>query len=404
MDERRSLVREYLKGELSMSELCRQSGVSRKTGYKWVGRYELEGRPGLKDRSHAPHACQHRLSAATGESILAVRRAHPKWGPLKIRAWLMDRRPRTHWPAASTIGELLSREGLAIGRRKRRRAPASAPLSHAVRPNDVWTVDFKGWFRTGDGVRCDPLTMQDAASRYLLRCQALDRMDVEAVWPIFDAAFREFGLPEFMRSDNGWPFASVGAGGLSPLSILAVKAGVRPERIEPGKPQNGRIERMHRTLNEETASPPCAERRAQQRAFDKFRRIYNEERPHEALAQKPPARFYCASPRRYSGRLREPDYPGSADVRRVRSRGEIKWRSDLIYISETLRGEPVAIEEIDDGRFSVRYGPVALGEIDRSGRFQQHKRSRRRRGAGRAAARPQGSAPRPSPPQALSVL
>lgn len=396
MDERWSLVREMLRAEESVSELCHRYQVGRSTGYRWKDRFEIEGKAGLTDRSHAPHECPHRLSEAIAERIIAVRRNHPRWGPVKVRAWLMDRWPKQHWPWPSTIGELFNREGLTVKRRKRSRVPASAPLSAAVEPNDIWTVDFKGWFRTGDGARCDPLTMEDASSRYCMRCQVLEKMDVEAVWPIFDAAFREFGLPDFMRSDNGSPFASVGAGGLSPLAVRLIKAGITPQRIEPGKPQqNGRHERMHLTILLEAASPPAANRRAQQRAFDRFRRVYNEERPHQALGNKPPARFYRPSLRRYSGRLREPEYAGDVDVRRVRNNGEIKWRGNLVYLSGTLRDEPVALEEIADARWQVRYGPVELGVINHRGQLERCIAKRRRR-EGRGAALPNGSAPRPS--------
>lgn len=402
--ERALFVQEYLRGELTMSELCRQHGISRKTGYKFLGRFEAEGKGGLVDRSHAPHACPHGLSGKTIERLIEVRRTHMTWGPRKVRAYLMDRYPRANWPAASTIGDLYAREGLTVPRRKRRKSPASAPFATALEPNDIWTVDFKGWFRTGDGERCNPLTMQDAQSRFLLRCQALEKMDVDAVWPIFDAAFREFGLPQFLRSDNGSPFASVGIGGLSPLSIRVIKAGVTPERIEPGKPQqNGRLERFHLTLARETASPPAADRTAQQRVFNRFRRSYNEERPHEALGQIPPTRIYRPSPRRYSGRLREPEYGGDVEVRRVRSRGEIKWRGNSIYVGEALAGEPVALEEIDDAYWRLRYGPIELGTIDRMGELERPARKRRGRNEGRGAALRNGSAPRPSHPTSAIV-
>jgi transposase InsO family protein len=369
MEERGLFISEYLEEDLNVSELCRRYGVSRKAGYKWIARYEAEGFAGLGDRSHAAHAQPNRMSAAVEKRILEARIAHPSWGPKKLKAYLEDRRGG-RWPAASTIGEAIARAGLTAPRKLRRRVPASAPFSACAFANDVWTVDFKGWFRTRDGARCDPLTLADAHTRFVLRCQAVDRPDGDCVWPLIEAAFREYGLPLAMRSDNGPPFASVAAGGLSRLSVKLIKAGVAPERIEPGKPQqNGRHERFHLTLKRETASPPAANRRAQQRAFDAFLRVYNEERPHEALGQTPPARHYAPSARVYTGRLKEPDYPGGLDTRRVRTNGEIKWRGGLVFLSTALAGEPVGLEERDDGAVAVRYGPIPLGVIDRSGRL-----------------------------------
>jgi hypothetical protein len=244
----------------------------------------------------------------------------------------------------------------------------------------VWCIDFKGWFRLGDGTRCDPLTLADANSRYLLRCQALAGIDGGHVWPLLDAAFREYGLPVVIRSDNGPPFASVAAGGLSPLAVKLVKAGVMPERIDPGQPrQNGRLERLHLTLKQETAMPPAASLRAQARRFREFRRIYNDIRPHEALGQTPPAEHYTASARKYSGRLDAPDYPDHWHLRRARNNGAIKWRGRTIYISEALTGEVLGLEEGDDGFFTLCFGPVMLGTIAPDGTFRRPKRKTRRK-------------------------
>ena len=232
----------------------------------------------------------------------------------------------------------------------------------------MWCVDFKGWFLTGDGNRCEPLTLSDAYSRYLLRCQALGRTDTEHVWPILDAAFREYGLPGAVRSDNGPPFASTGAGGLSRLAVKVIKAGVRPERISPGKPQqNGRHERMHLTLKQDTASPPAASLRQQLDRFQAFQQLYNEERPHQALGNPPPAEHYPPSPRRWDGVLRAPDYAEDHEIRRVRHNGDIKWRGNSVYVNQALAGEPVGLAEADDGGWTVRYGPIALGVIGHRG-------------------------------------
>jgi hypothetical protein len=239
-----------------------------------------------------------------------------------------------------------------------------------VAPNDVWAVDFKGWFPLGNGRRCDPLSMSDLASRYVLRLQAVERTDTEHVWPIFDAAFREFGAPKVMRSDNGAPFASTGIGGLSKLAVRLIKVGVYPERIEAGKPQqNGRHERLHLTVKQDTASPPAHTMRQQQHRFDAFRRTFNEERPHEALGQVPPAAIYHPSARSYGGRLREPEYPDDHQVRRVRRNGEIKWNGELIFIGLPLVGEPVGLAESETGDWDVVYGPIPLGSINPSGKF-----------------------------------
>jgi putative transposase len=353
------------RGEASMSELCRQFGVSRKTGYQILARWRLDGAEGLQHRSHAPRSCPHALSATVRMAVLEVRHRHPTWGPKKIKARLEQTYRQEVWPAASTIGDLLSREGLvAVRKRRRHAAPRTAPLGHCRAANDVWSMDFKGWFRTRDGKRCDPLTLQDQASRYLIRVVAVERMDTAHVWPVLDAAFRELGLPERLRSDNGPPFASTGAGGLSELSVRLVKAGVHPERIAPASPQqNGRLERLHLTLQQDTASPPAGSLAAQGRRFQVFRRVYNEERPHEALGLATPASFYVPSRRRWSGRLRSPEYASDTAVRRVRRNGEIKWRNGFVYVSTALVGEPVGIEEGEDGAWHVRFGPVLLGSI-----------------------------------------
>jgi transposase InsO family protein len=380
MDERMRFVLAASENEAVMTEICCEFGISRETGYKWLGRYRSEGAEGLKERSRAPlhhgRARDEELVAA----VLALRERHPTWGPKKLRRSLIDRLPEIAAPALSTIGDWLRKEGLTQPRRPRRRCPpSSSPFLAADRPNAVWCADFKGWFQTGDRQRCDPLTISDAMSRYLLRCQAVARTDGEHVRPVFEAAFSEFGLPFAIRSDNGPPFASTGAGGLSKLSVWWIKLGVRPERIDPGKPQqNGRHERMHRTLKAETADPPAATLAEQQLSFDRFRAIYNVERPHEALDLATPAAVYRASDRAYPRALREPGYPSDCAVRRVRSNGVIKWAGDLIFVSEALIGEPVAVEETEDGEWRVRYADIELGFIDKSGRLRRRKMARPR--------------------------
>jgi transposase InsO family protein len=393
MEERMRFMVAVRKREESFAAICRQFGVSRRVGYKWLGRFEEEGVGGLVDRSRAPLHHPQAMTPGIVDRCLEVRRAHPNWGPLKVRAYLKRQGPATVWPAASSIGELFDREGLTVKRKLRRRSPpSSAPFADCAAANEVWCIDFKGWFLTGDGKRCEPLTITDAYSRYLLRCQALQRTDTEHVWPVLEAAFREFGLPRYLRSDNGSPFASRGAGGLSRLSVKLIKAGVTPERIAPGKPQqNGRHERMHLTLLQDAASPPARSMREQLKRLRQFQREYNEERPHQALDDATPADRYQISTRRFDGILRTPEY-GDQKVRRVRSNGEIKLDGKLIFIGEALIGEPVGLLEQDDG-WTVSYGPITLGTIVyRDDRLRRPKR----RGCGledNAARCPQGPQP-----------
>jgi putative transposase len=368
MEEKLRFVAAVLDDECSMTELCESFGVSRKTGYKWLARYREYGPEGLYELSRAPHRVPWAIAPEQGAAVLAMRRAHPSWGPKKLRVKLYERAPEQSQPAASTIGELLRRHGLIRPRKRRRHAvPNPGPLSVASNPNDVWSIDFKGWFRTQDGARCDPLTVSDGYSRYLLCTEALARPDYESCRAQLKRVFGEYGLPRVIRSDNGAPFASLGAGGLSRLGVWWVKLGIWPERIEPGKPeQNGRHERMHKTLKAETAAAPAANLAQQQQRFDRFRHEYNHERPHEALGQTPPAQHYSPSPRLYPARLEVPLYPPDYLVRRVRSTGEIKWRGELVFVSEPLIGEIVGLKETPTGDAELYFGPLPLGLIDRA--------------------------------------
>lgn len=366
MDERMKFIGWYLQHEWSMAALCRAFGVSRKTGYKLVRRYLELGLEGLKDMSRAPHYHPNAVSVDVEQHIVAARAQHPTWGPKKLRAWLQRQDSATRWPAASTIGEILSRYGLVAPRRRSRKTTVyRQPLLGCDVPNAVWSADLKGWFRTGDGVRCDPLTITDNYSRFLLRCQAVNPADYETIQPIFEAAFREYGLPIAIRTDNGPPFATTTVGGLSRLSIWWLKLGIVPERIEPGKPaQNGRHERMHRTLKQETASPPQPTRRRQQQAFDYFRWEYNEDRPHEAIGQHTPASLYMRSPRPYPLIIPEIIYPDDMAVRSVKSQGDISWKNRHVYLSETLAGELVGLRQISDRLWDIYFGPIKLAQLD----------------------------------------
>ena len=312
MEEKLLFVASVLADEASMTELCESFGVSRKTGYKWLLRYREQGLEGLHELPRTPHRVPWAIGEREAEAILKLRRAHPSWGPKKLRALLARREPEQGWPAPSTIGELLRRTGLARARKRRRHAvPNPGPLTSASSANEVWCIDFKGWFRTADHARCDPLTVSDAFSRYLLCAQVLARPDYANCRAQLERLFGEYGLPRVMRSDNGPPFACTALGGLTRLGVWWVKLGIIPERIEPGKPeQNGRHERMHKTLKAETAAPPAAGLAQQQRRFDYFRHQFNQQRPHEALGQRTPAQHYAPSPRQYPARLEDTGLSG----------------------------------------------------------------------------------------------
>ena len=365
-DQRVQFIVEATYGPSSVVDLCRSFGISRKTAYKWLARYDREGPAGLIDRSRAPHTHPNAIAEDIVGHLVALRRLHPTWGPRKLIASIHAREPELVLPAASTVGDLLKRLRLVRTRRYRVRTPAmTAPFEACGAPNDVWCADFKGWFRVRDGSRCDPFTLTDAYSRYLLRCEVVASTDGIAVRASLESAFKEFGLPKAIRHDNGPPFATKGAGGLSKLGIWLVHLGITPERIEPGHPeQNGRHERMHRTLKEETALPPRQTLRAQQLAFDRFRRQYNEERPHEALGQKPPASVYEPSLRRLPAMLPELEYPPDVELRTVRSTGEIKWQNRHVYIGEALAREIVSIQPVAYNTHVVCLGPIELGRIN----------------------------------------
>lgn len=366
MEERIKFVFDYLEGELSMSALCREYGISRKTGYKIVCRYLEGGIDGMRDHSRAPYHHPNGVSEELEQAILSARRSHRTWGPKKLRVFLERQASGVRWPSVSTIGEILSRHGLTVPRgRSRKTAVYNEPFVGCDCPNAVWSADFKGWFITGDGTRCDPLTISDNYSRYLLRCQAVRRTDHDVVQPVFEAAFREYGLPVAIRTDNGPPFATTTVGGLSRLSIWWLKLGIVPERISPGHPeQNGRHERMHRTLKKETAMPPKHSWKAQQRSFDCFRREYNQERPHEAIDQRVPIELYSPSNRPYPMILPETVYPDEMAVRSVKSQGDISWNGRHIYLSETLAGELVGFRQLTDRLWNIYFGPVKLAQLD----------------------------------------
>ena len=331
-------------------------------------RFREGGLPALEDRSHAAHHQPRRIAEELERRVVEARRRHPSWGPKKLRAWLERREPETLWPAASTIGETLQGAGLVSkGRRSRRLAEAPSPLREPRCANELWTIDYKGQFRTGDSILSYPLTVVDAHSRYLLGCEAHQRPCRQEAQPSLERLFLERGLPERIRSDNGSPFASTRAGRLSRLSVWWLKLGIVPERIEPGKPQqNGKHERMHRTLKAETARPPAANQRRQQRRFDRFRKEYNEQRPHEALGQQPPQTVYEPAERSYPRKLEDPEYPGHWERRRVRKDGYVKFRGSKRFLGEALAGELTGWVETDEDIWQIWFGPAELAIFDAS--------------------------------------
>ena len=379
MSERIQLIGDYLSGEYGISELAAEYGVSRKTVYKWIGRHAAGGWAALADETRAPHHHPNAVAAEIEQLLLELKARRPLWGAPKLRRKLLEAVGGERCPAESTVSEILRRHGLSrVAKRRRHAVPSQQPFADCRAANAVWCADFKGWFRTGDGHKCTPLTISDGHSRYLLRCQGMgEATGWVTVKPLFIATFREHGLPEAMRTDNGPPFATATLGGLSPLAVWWVRLGIRLERIEPGQPQqNGRHERMHRTLKEATASPPRSNLRTQQKAFDEFRREYNTERPHEALGQRPPAEFYEPAAREYPGRL--PDqrgYPDGWEKRMVRKGGQMKWKGKDIRLTPALWGQEVGLRPVADGEWAVHFGHLELGRFDeRTGRMRPAKR------------------------------
>lgn len=370
VEERMRFVARLHSGE-RMSDLCREFGISRKTGYKYVERFERYSVVGLADQRRVPVRIPHRTSGAVAELLLELRKKHPTWGPKKLRAQLMRLHPGVHVPAPSTIGDLLQRHGLIAAERRRHRPLVSySPLCHAKAANDVWCVDFKGQFRLGNNKYCYPLTITDAHSRMLLTCEGLDNTRGCGAQQGFQEAFRRYGLPDAIRSDNGTPFASTGLAGLSQLSVWWLRLGIRLERIEPASPQqNGRHERMHRTLKAETTRPAGANMLQQQERFDRFQELYNNTRPHEALGQRPPAEFYQPSARRLPAQIPEPEYPLHDLSVRVRASGHIYLpgsgrKTGSPFLSCALGGERVGLRELDDHTWLVSFMDQDLATLN----------------------------------------
>src|SRR5216684_7600320 len=337
LDERFKFVADYESGQWSMTELCERYGVTRPTGYKWLARHRASGRAGLADRSRAPHRCPHRTSDAT-EALIVEARQEYGWGANKLLRKNRRRRTWTH--------------------------PGAIPVQ-TDHPNQVWPADFKGQFKTGDGQYCYPLTVTDHFSRALLVCRGLLSVKTALAQPVFRALFREVGLPDAIRTDNGAPFASTGIHGLSPLNVWWMQLGIVHQRITPASPQeNGQHERMHRELKRETTHPAARSQRAQQHRFEVFRRRYNDERPHEAIGDRTPSSLWTPSTRVYPERITPPVYPAHLEVRRVSSAGTFRLRSRQPFLSQVLRGEDIGLEEVGDGIWNIVYYSTLLGKID----------------------------------------
>jgi putative transposase len=382
MDQKTQFIADYLRQSLSMSELCDLYGISRKTGYKLVERYLKHGPLGLEERSRKPSSSPNHTPEHIVEAIVALRQRHPSWGAKKLLPILEKRHPNWDLPGRSTVCDILSRQGLVPKKRMRRHiGHPGKPSSSILAPNDCWSADFKGQFKTGDGLYCYPLTVTDGFSRYLFACEGLGSTSVAESKPVFTRIFKEYGLPRRIRTDNGVPFATNSLARLSSLSAWWVRLGILPELIEPGKPQqNGRHERMHRTLKAETTRPPARTCRGQQRKFDHFQQEFNFERPHEALDMQTPASLYESSSREMPNKIPPLEYPDRFEVRYVSANGGIRWKKDWVNVSITCVGEYVGLEEIDDGIWNVYFGPLKLGRLlerhmrieDAFGRLKRH--------------------------------
>jgi len=363
--ERSRFIQDLGSGQWEMGELCEHYGVSRPTGYKWARRYIEEGDAGLEERSRAPRGCPHRTAPGTEDLVLQLHAEHG-WGARKVHRLLKKRLPADGLPCRSTVFDILKRHGMVKSRRRRKKwqHPGAAPL-HTTAANEVWTLDFKGQFRTRDGVYCYPLTVLDNYSRYLLCCKGLLNVRTAGAKASLERAFNQYGLPRAIRSDNGSPFASTGIHGLCALNVWWMKLGIVHQRITPASPQeNGAHERMHRTLKAETTRPPASNLRGQQRKFDQFLEEYNMERPHEALADETPASLWTPSPRPYPTQLLAPEYPGHFEVRRVSNAGEFIINGCHRFLSQALNGENIGLEAIDDGIWNILYYTTLLGRLD----------------------------------------
>jgi putative transposase len=359
-------ISDWLKSEYTMTALCQRYGISRQCGYELINRYAEEGEEAFEAHSRCRHYHPNQTPQESVSFILKTKQRFQTWGPATLKAWLEAEYPKYDWPAASTIGDILKRHGLVKPRQLRRRVPPhSEPLRECNGPNRVWSADYKGQFRMKNNKYCYPLTITDNFSRYLFCCDGYHEINGKKAIKSFAKVFYDYGLPEAIRTDNGYPFASTALGGLTRLSIWLLKLNILPERIEPGCPQqNPRHERMHRTLKAGINSNTKSSLQAQQKWFDHFKNEFNEERPHHSLNFKRPAEIYQASTREYPSVLPEVTYPDDFLIRKVRSNGEIKYFGKQFFISELLYGEPIGLEMIDEDRAVVYFARLKLGIID----------------------------------------
>jgi transposase InsO family protein len=366
MDLKIQLVTDLANEHFSITDLSQKYGISRPTVYKWLGRYKKLGIEGLKEQSRAPKHCPHRTEPKILDIIIQEKLKNRKRGPRKIRTQLKWRHPQLQLPAISTISYWLKKEGLVKARKKRHHVPAyTQPFCECLAPNNVWSIDYKGQFHMRNGRYCYPLTISDNFSRFILGCKALSGPRYYPTRRYLESIFREYGLPDAIRSDNGTPFAGRCIGGLSRLSIWFILLGIVPERITKGRPQeNSRHERMHRTLKGDVLDEVAGNLKEQQKQFDDFRHDFNNDRPHESLNDHPPGDYYQKSDRPYVERPHEPGYESDYTVRRVRHKGAIKFMGRLFYVTELLAGQPVGLKEIADGLWRLQYSFYILGSVD----------------------------------------
>ncbi len=365
MDQKIKMISEYLAGA-SITDISELYGVSRNTVYKWIKRYQQSGGTGLAEKKSSPKRHPNATPLEIAREIVTLKKKYRNWGPKKLVHWLRMHCPEKSWPAVSTAGNILRQAEMVRPRKKKWKTPTyDMPFHECKNPNSVWSADYKGQFKTGDNKLCYPLTISDNYSRYLLACAALEHPTYEATKPIFEVVFKKYGIPAAIRTDNGAPFASTGLGGLSLLSVWFIKLGIKPERIKSGHPEeNGRHERMHKTLKAATAKPPKDNIKAQQKAFNAFKHEYDEERPHEALSMQTPADCYKPSLRAYHPKLVAISYRGNCHVRQVRHNGEIKWKGERVYVSQSLCGEPVALRQKEKHTWEVYFSTYLLGILD----------------------------------------
>ncbi len=366
MDQRKRFVLRALGGTVRMAELCREFGISRKTGYKWVTRFKERGEQGLDDLSRRPRASPSKTSAELQLEVVKLRLKHPTWGPKKLRE-LLRKRPERHLPATSTIAKILAEAGLVQARRTRRPTMdlGSSQRITPKAPNELWTVDFKGWWRTRDGKRCEPLTIRDEWSRFVLDIRSMESTGTDCVRPVFEDVFSCYGMPAAIRTDNGSPFASMRSPvRLTKLSAWWLALGIQLDTIDPGSPQqNGGHERMHKDLAAEIQRRPARNAQQQQSFLDDWRLIFNTERPHEALSMKTPAQLYVPSKETYSGLRPEIVYPEHFDVRTVGYAGHIKLGGKPRFLSQALTSWPVGLE-VKDEQLKIWFAEMCLGVTD----------------------------------------